>query len=97
MIEFFKQNMIEIITVIAGAGAWGYERKKRHAEIEKYETENNKGIMSLYQEALDDLKKRYDEKFIELEAEIETLRANLNLEKKKYQQLKKSFETYKKS
>jgi ribosomal protein L19E len=97
MIEFLKQNIVEIITVMAGAGAWGYERKKRHAEIKKYETENNKGIMDLYQEALDDLKKRYDEKFKELEAEIETLRANLNLEKKKYQQLKKAFETYKKS
>lgn len=96
MIELIKKHLPEIITVLAGAGAWGYERKKRHAEIKKHETENNKGIMDLYQEALDDLKNRYDEKFTELEKEIETLRKNLNAEKQKYQQLKKAFETYKK-
>ena len=50
--------------------------------------------MDLYQDALDDLKKRYDEKFIELEDEIKLLRTNLETEKKKYTTLKKSFENY---
>ncbi len=28
MIEFLKQNIVEIVTILARAGAWGYERKK---------------------------------------------------------------------
>tara|TARA_B110001454_G_scaffold164532_1_gene154122 strand:+ start:114 stop:419 length:306 start_codon:yes stop_codon:yes gene_type:complete len=94
ILNFVKHNIGTITTLLAGVGAWGYERNKRKLDIKKYETSNNKSIMDLYQEALDDLKKRYDEKFIELEDEIKLLRTNLETEKKKYTTLKKSFENY---
>lgn len=96
MIDFFKEHAIELITFIGGISAWGYERNKRKLEIKQFETSNNKSIMDLYQEALDDLKRRYDEKFKELEEEIEILRKHLDEEKQKYTSLKKAFDTYKK-
>lgn len=97
LIELIKHHALEIATFIAGLSAWGYERNKRRLDLKESETNNNKSIMDLYQEALDDLKKRYDEKFADLEKEIETLRKSLNKEKQKYSTLKMEFETYKKS
>ena len=97
MLEFIKPYIPEIVTFIAGASAWGYERNKRKADLKKADTENNKSIMDLYQEALDDLKKRYDEKFSDLEAEISVLRQNLKDSELRYDKLKKEFTAYKKN
>ena len=97
MLEFIKPYIPEIVTFIAGASAWGYERNKRKADLKKADTENNKSIMDLYQEALDDLKKRYDEKFSDLEAEISVLRQNLKDSELSYDKLKKEFTAYKKN
>lgn len=103
MIEFLKPYIPEIITFLAGAGAWSYERNKRKtelakskAQLSKYETENNRSIMELYQQALDDLKKRYDEKFSELQLEIEVLRKRLTTRDAEYTKLKNEFQEYKK-
>ena len=103
MIQFIKDYIPEILTFIAGASAWGYERNKRKtalaqskAELAKYETENNHSIMGLYQQALDDLKKRYDEKFNELQIELETLRTRLTARETEYNTLKQEFQSYKK-
>ena len=97
MLEFIKPYIPEIVTFIAGASAWGYERNKRKADLKKADTENNKSIMDLYQEALDDLKKRYDEKFSDLEAEISVLRQNLKDSELRYNKLKQEFTNYKKN
>jgi len=97
MLEFIKPYIPEIVTFIAGASAWGYERNKRKADLKKADTENNKSIMDLYQEALDDLKKRYDEKFSDLEAEISVLRQNLKDSELRYDKLKQEFTNYKKN
>lgn len=94
MMEILKPYVGEIITAIAGFSAWSFERKKRKQEIAKSETENHQSVVDLYQEALDDLKKRYDEKFLELEKDIKKLRDNVNLWKAKYSSLKKEFDDY---
>ena len=99
MKQYLLEHIEVIIGYIFGAGgmftAWT-ERKKRRQEFVKAETQNQQQVVDLYQEALDDLKKRYDEKFSELETEIKQLRTNLDLWKSKYRDLKKEFDTYKK-
>lgn len=97
MVEFLKSHVVELLTFIGGISAWGYERNKRKLEIKKSETENNKSIMDLYQEALDDLKNRYDNKFAEIQEEMQVLRTRLEEERIKYASLKKAFDTYKKN
>ncbi|WP_299627756.1 hypothetical protein [uncultured Tenacibaculum sp.] len=98
MKEFLVNHIDVIIGYLFGAGgmftAWT-ERKKRRQELVKAETQNQQQVVDLYQEALDDLKKRYDEKFNELETEIKQLRTNLDLWKSKYRDLKNEFEVYK--
>ncbi|WP_299682961.1 hypothetical protein [uncultured Tenacibaculum sp.] len=98
MKEFLVNHIDVIIGYLFGAGgiltAWT-ERKKRRQELIKEETQNQQQVVDLYQEALDDLKKRYDEKFNELETEIKQLRTNLDLWKSKYRDLKDEFESYK--
>ncbi len=95
--EFFKQHITEILTAIAGVSAWLFERKKRHQEIQTANDVHQQHIVDMYQEALTDLKTRYDGKFLELEKEIQLLRKNLDLWKDKYRNLKSEFETYKKN
>lgn len=98
MRDFLIKHMDVISGYLLGAGgvisAWT-ERKKRKQEIAKAETQNQQQVVDLYQEALDDLKKRYDEKFSELEAEIKQLRVNLDSWKGKYRDLKEEFSKYK--
>lgn len=95
--NFIIDNIPAILTFIAGIGAWGYERNKRKIDLKEAETKNSKNIMDLYQEALDDLKKRYDEKFSELDAEINVLRENLKNAELRYDKLKQEFTTYKRN
>lgn len=106
MYEAFLEHLGTIITAILGAIAWLFERRKRtiahkksNLELEqlrqKGDTENQSSVVDLYQEALDDLKKRYDEKFQELEKDVEQLRKNVELWKGKYRTLKDEFTQYK--
>lgn len=102
MIEFLQPYISEIITGLVGLLIWLFERNKRKTEfatltnkLKQQETDTDKSVVDLYQEALDDLKKRYDIKFSDLELDIESLRKNLNLWKGKYTSLKKEFDVYK--
>lgn len=101
--EFIANYLVEILTGtnVTAIVVWFFDRKKRAnqyaqlvAELKSKETENDKSVVDLYQEALDDLKKRYDEKFNELSTELKTLKANLDLWKGKYRTLKKEFDEY---
>lgn len=104
MIDFIQLYFREMITaMIAGFGTWFIQRKQKHvelsqktAELESLKANNSQKIMDMYQEALNDLKIRYDEKFSELHKEINILRRNVELWKEKYRDLKKEFEAYKK-
>lgn len=93
-----KNYLGEIITAsvtgVLGLLAWFSERKKRNQEVKANENLNQKSVVDLYQEALDDLKKRYDAKFEELEADLKKLRQNVNLWKGKYASLKEEFDKY---
>lgn len=96
LLEFLKGHLPEVLLFISGLGAWSYERNKRRLDLKQTETNSNKSIMDLYQEALDDLKNRYDEKFTELRAEVEELKHLLDAERQKNINLKRDFENYKK-
>lgn len=92
MFETIKPYLPEIVTFIAGLSAWGYERNKRKLDIKQHETSNNKQIMDLYQEALDDLKRRYDSDIKELEAKYDLKFKEMEL---RYNKLKTAFDNYK--
>ena len=94
MIELLKPYIPEILLFISGASAWGYERNKRKQELKASETSNNKSIMDLYQEALTDLKNRYDADIQELLTKYD---AKFNEMEKRYSNLKRAFEEYKRT
>jgi hypothetical protein len=95
LVKIIKENVPVIITFITGVSAWFYERNKRKIDLKFSETQNNKSIMDLYQEALDDLKTRYDLKFSELQIEIKELQVKLQSRENDYIKLKKEFNEYK--
>lgn len=110
LLDLLKDNMPTIATGIIAAIAWIFERNKRvqeqkkstveleqlQVQLSKADTENQNSVMDLYQEALDDLKTRYDVKFKELQDDLIQVRKNLNESKSKYAALKKEFDNYKK-
>ena len=105
--EIYKAYLSEIAIAITGIAAWLFERKKRREDLKSAQTENIQKIVDLYQEALSDLKGRYDTEIKELELkydlkfkilaeDLKQVRTNLNLYKTKYTNLKRDFEAYKK-
>lgn len=105
--EVYKTYLSEIAIAITGIAAWLFERKKRREDLKSAQTENIQKIVDLYQEALSDLKVRYDIeikelefkydlKFKGLEEDLEKVRSNLNIYKTRYTSLKRDFEAYKK-
>ena len=99
---FLTKHWSEIITGITGVAAWIFERRKRkmiqrtlEAKTKQDEIESDNQIVDLYQKALNDLKKRYDEKFEDLEKQINTRKKSIEEWKTKYTILKKSFLKYK--
>ncbi len=73
MKQFILQNIEAIIASIAGTGGflgWFFERRKRRlhnqgveADVESKEIDNSKEIINMYKTTLDDLGKRYEDKF----------------------------------
>jgi adenylosuccinate synthase len=106
MKDFIPEIITFITTTIAGIGAWNYERNKRRvdlknrdlelaklkSELEKSQTDNDKNIIELYQDALNDLKARYDNDIKELE---ERFAKKFDEMEARYNRLKKSFDDYK--
>lgn len=65
--ELFNQYLGEIISaVIAGFGGWFFTRRKQKAEVTTTEIENGSKVVDLYKEALNDLPKRFEEKYVHL-------------------------------
>lgn len=90
IIQLFIENLIPV----GAGGIMGWALYK--ARSKSIEIDNQQKIIKLYKDALDDLKLRYEERFGELQKEIELLRRNVELWKGKYRDLKKEFENYKK-
>jgi len=88
----FGQIILAIVSAFLG---WFFQRKQKHAELEAMKADNGQKIVDLYQEALSDLKLRYDEKFDGLHKEMDALRRNVEMWKNKYRDLKKDFDKYK--
>lgn len=90
--DLIQQILDALIPAAVGGGAgWLFHREKSKS----IEIANKGEIIVIYKEALDDLKARYEEKFEELQKEIDLLRRNVELWKGKYRDLKKEFEAYK--
>lgn len=80
-------------SLLSGASVYFFERYRRRAELKSLQADNAQKIVDLYQEAMDDLKIRYDEKFTNARDDYNEKTTNLikNFEDR-HQQLEKKFE-----
>ncbi|MFV8280565.1 hypothetical protein ACNKXS_03420 [Christiangramia marina] len=116
MIEILKPYLGELLVLIIGSLlGWFVERKRKKVEVRNLTVEGNKAeadysksMLDIYQDALTDLKDRYEEKFCFLKKEYDLQFTNLNLRmerlkkdqemwKNRYSKLKREFEDYRKS
>jgi len=116
MIEFFKPFFGELLVLVLGSFlGWFFERKRKKQEVKNLKVEGNKAeadysksMLDIYQDALSDLKNRYEEKFDFLKKEYDLQFTNLNLRmekmkkdqemwKNRYNSLKSEFDNYKKT
>ena len=96
MKTFITENWLTLTTLISGLSAWYYERNKRVQELKSAELNNSEKIIEMYQQALDDLGKRFETRIEILEKDIVKLNSEVLDWKGKYSSLKKQFEDYKK-
>lgn len=96
MKTFLTENWLTFTTLISGLGAWYYERNKRKQDVKAAELSNSEKIIDMYQQALDDLGKRFETRIQILEKDIIRLNDEVSEWKNKYNLLKKQFEDYKK-
>jgi predicted RNase H-like nuclease (RuvC/YqgF family) len=103
MKQFLIENIMSIIaTLLGGTGlaGWFFERRKRiaeangmEAENESKEIDNGSKVVELYRSALDDLGVRYEKKFAEVvdlyERKIKVLEDEIRLHKRIISNLKK--------
>ena len=93
MNEFLQRYLGEMITaLIAGFGAWFFERKRKKVEVQNLNADYSKSIMEMYQNALTDLKDRYEERYTFLKNEYDLKFQHLNL---KMEQMQKDQEMWK--
>lgn len=78
LMEIIQDKIVELIFGATGLIVWWLDRSKLKAEIEGLRLENETKktdkdvkVIDLYQEALDDLKKRFDERIDEMKARYE--------------------------
>ncbi len=103
-------KIIETISVagIGGFFGWFFTRRNSNAQATGTEIENGSKVVEMYKEALDDLPPRYEEKFKSLnelfnqketilKEEIAFLKKERDLWKKKYTELLKEYNAYKKA
>jgi len=96
MIKFLSENWVTVTTLFSGIGAWYYERNKRVQDVKSAELNNSEKIIEMYQQALDDLDKRFEMRIDTLEKDIVRLNSEVSDWKGKYNSLKKQFDDYKK-
>ena len=96
MIKFLSENWVTVTTLFSGIGAWYYERNKRVQDVKSAELNNSEKIIEMYQQALDDLDKRFEMRIDILEKDIVRLNSEVSDWKGKYNSLKKQFDDYKK-
>lgn len=114
MSELLRPYIGEIIVgVVMAFIGWFFERKRKKVEVRNLAVEGNKAkadysksMLDIYQDALNDLKDRYEEKYEFLKREYDLQFSNLNLKmerlkkdqemwKNRYEDLKQQFDTYK--
>lgn len=76
--QFFAEHFGTFLSVVLGGLAgWIFERQRKRAELKSIQADSSQKIVDLYQEALDDLKVRYEEKFEFTEVQYNLKTANL--------------------
>jgi len=84
MTEFLKTQLPAIITGILGVGAYIFERKRKHAEVQKVESDALKAMQAAYKTFVFDLNSNYTG----LKVKVDKLEAEVILWKAKYFELK---------
>lgn len=80
-------------SLLSGTSVYFFERYRRRAELKSLQADNAQKIVDLYQEAMDDLKIRYDEKFTAAREDYDQRTANLIKSfEERHQQLEVKFE-----
>ncbi len=70
--DILREHITELIAIITGIMGGSYlERRRKKAEIKAADADATKKVMDIYQEALDDLKRRHDERIKELHESYE--------------------------
>ena len=99
----------EVITLIFGGfTGWFFTRRKQRAEVSTTEIDNGVKVVEMYKGALDDLPHRFEQKFESLTAlfnqketilkeEINFLKKERDLWKRKYNDLIREYREYKKA
>ena len=95
---FIASNILPIITIIGGATAWFFDRKKRRADIERMKSENKsteatalKTMQSVYDNFVEDVKEQiagFKKRIEYLEAENKELKAENKELKKENEEIK---------
>lgn len=68
MIALLQDNLNTLIaTIVTGFFTWFFARRKQNAEVTTTEIDNGSKIVGLYKDSLDDLGKRYEEKYNHVE------------------------------
>ena len=83
-------NIDNIVILVLGLFAWFLERYKRKAS----EVAMTKDIVGMYRDALEDFRKKNDEKINLFEMKMKELEKEINIWKNKYQTLKREFDKY---
>lgn len=62
-----------VSAVLAGFGSWFFTRRKQNADVTTTEIDNGSKVVELYKSTLDDLTKRYEEKYKDVELRSENI------------------------
>ena len=96
--QYIIENLnVALGSLLSGASVYFLERYRKRAELKSLQADNAQKIVDLYQEAMDDLKIRYDEKFTSSREDYDMKTANLikNFEER-HQQLESKIENLQK-
>lgn len=92
--QYLIDNLNLLITgLISGALGYIFNRYKNRAELKSLQADSSQKIVDLYQDAMDDLKVRYEEKFTSARDDYNSKTANLIKSfEERHQQLEKKFD-----
>ena len=79
MKEFLETQLPAIITGILGVGAYIFERRRKHAEIQRVESDANQGMQASYKNWVNDANAKFEEMrsdILSMKSKIDSLEKN---------------------